>query len=62
MLCRCTEQFFNQHTFKLEESVYREEKIVFAHVPYIDNQPVLDLIEKVTSLLVCSPHAFSNFC
>ncbi len=66
------QQYFNQHTFKLEEAVrvgraggrtvcsaasywcmctcvqlYSSEQIQFAHVEYIDNQPVLDLIEKV---------------
>jgi myosin heavy subunit len=44
-------QFFNFYTFKLEETVYAQEKIDFKHVSYIDNQPVLDLIEmkpKVT--------------
>ena len=40
------QQFFNNYTFKLEESVYQQEKISFAHVAYIDNQPVLDLIES----------------
>ena len=39
------QQFFNNYTFKLEESVYASEKIAFDHVSYIDNQPVLDLIE-----------------
>ena len=38
-------QFFNFYTFKLEETVYAQEKIDFKHVSYIDNQPVLDLIE-----------------
>jgi hypothetical protein len=40
------QQFFNSHTFKKEEEVYRTEQIAFDHVEYIDNQPVLDLIEK----------------
>jgi myosin heavy subunit len=40
------QQFFNQHTFKKEEAVYKQEGVVFKHVEYIDNQPVLDLIEK----------------
>lgn len=40
------QQFFNAHTFKKEEAVYRQEKIAFDHVEYIDNQPVLDLIEQ----------------
>ena len=43
------QQFFNQHTFKLEEKIYTEEGIKFDKVPYIDNQPVLDLIEKKSS-------------
>jgi len=40
------QQFFNNYTFKLEETVYASEKIQFSHVTYIDNQPVLDLIEQ----------------
>lgn len=40
------QQFFNQHTFKKEEELYQAEAIKFVHVQYIDNQPVLDLIEK----------------
>eukprot|EP00013_Stygamoeba_regulata_P023515 CAMPEP_0177666056 /NCGR_PEP_ID=MMETSP0447-20121125/21382_1 /TAXON_ID=0 /ORGANISM="Stygamoeba regulata, Strain BSH-02190019" /LENGTH=1567 /DNA_ID=CAMNT_0019172187 /DNA_START=105 /DNA_END=4808 /DNA_ORIENTATION=- len=40
------QQHFNQHTFKLEEQLYRAEKIQYNHVEFIDNQPVLDLIEQ----------------
>eukprot|EP00472_Partenskyella_glossopodia_P009453 CAMPEP_0197517112 /NCGR_PEP_ID=MMETSP1318-20131121/2083_1 /TAXON_ID=552666 /ORGANISM="Partenskyella glossopodia, Strain RCC365" /LENGTH=1597 /DNA_ID=CAMNT_0043066413 /DNA_START=40 /DNA_END=4833 /DNA_ORIENTATION=+ len=40
------QQFFNQHTFKLEEALYTAEKIKYTKVAYIDNQPVLELIEK----------------
>eukprot|EP01101_Sappina_pedata_P000699 TRINITY_DN10891_c0_g1_i2.p1 TRINITY_DN10891_c0_g1~~TRINITY_DN10891_c0_g1_i2.p1 ORF type:complete len:1456 (-),score=681.29 TRINITY_DN10891_c0_g1_i2:96-4436(-) len=40
------QQHFNSHTFKLEEQVYQNEKISFTHVEFIDNQTVLDLIEK----------------
>eukprot|EP00466_Bigelowiella_natans_P006255 jgi/Bigna1/140911/aug1.59_g15619 len=43
------QQFFNFHTFKQEEKCYREEGIKYKKVPYIDNQPVLDLIEKKPS-------------
>jgi len=43
------QQFFNQYTFKKEEMLYKEEKIQFEHIPYIDNQPVLDLIENKPS-------------
>jgi myosin heavy subunit len=40
------QQNFNQNTFKLEESVYMQEGIQFTKIAYIDNQPVLDLIEQ----------------
>ena len=40
------QQHFNAHTFKLEEEVYKSEKIKFQHVEFIDNQVVLDLIES----------------
>jgi myosin heavy subunit len=40
------QQHFNKHTFQEEESVYRDEKITFSHTAFIDNQPVVDLIEK----------------
>ena len=47
------QQHFNQHTFKLEEQLYRREQIKFDHVEFIDNQPVLDLIElKPKGILV----------
>jgi len=39
------QQHFNNNTFKLEEQVYKNERIPFTHVDFIDNQPVLDLIE-----------------
>jgi hypothetical protein len=40
------QQHFNKHTFKEEESVYTNEQIKFEHIHFIDNQPVVDLIEK----------------
>ena len=40
------QQLFNQSTFTKEEKLYKDERINFDHVPYIDNQPVLDLIES----------------
>lgn len=43
------QQYFNHYTFRLEETVYAQEKISFDHVSYIDNQPVLDLIEQKPS-------------
>ena len=41
------QQHFNQHTFKLEEEVYKSEGIHFDHVEFIDNQIGL---EKVYSI------------
>lgn len=40
------QQHFNQYTFKLEERLYQTEEINYTHITFIDNQPVLDLIEK----------------
>ncbi len=40
------QQHFNASTFKLEEQLYQAEGVQFKHVEFIDNQPVLDLIEK----------------
>lgn len=53
------QQFFNAHTFKLEEQLYQSEKIKFAHVQYIDNQPILDLIEQKPVGTVC---IFTQLC
>ena len=47
------QQHFNKQTFKEEEAVYVSEAIKFDPVPFIDNQPVLRLIEgKPSGLLV----------
>ncbi|ETO28708.1 class VII unconventional myosin [Reticulomyxa filosa] len=40
------QQHFDEHTFKMEELLYRREGIQFDSVHYVDNQPILDLIEK----------------
>ena len=40
------QQHFNKNTFVLEEDTYKAEGIDFDHIEYIDNQDVLDLIEK----------------
>ena len=40
------QQHFNEYTFKLEETVYHSEEIEFFHIDFIDNQPILDMIEK----------------
>mmetsp|Transcript_1433 Transcript_1433/g.1965 ORF Transcript_1433/g.1965 Transcript_1433/m.1965 type:complete len:1132 (-) Transcript_1433:28-3423(-) len=40
------QQQFNRTTFKEEEALYKSEGIAFKHIEFIDNQVVLDLIEK----------------
>ncbi|XVE77891.1 hypothetical protein DITRI_Ditri13aG0100200 [Diplodiscus trichospermus] len=41
------QQLFNQHVFKMEQVVYKTEEIDWSYVEFVDNQDVLDLIEKV---------------
>ncbi|KAJ0053589.1 hypothetical protein Pint_01769 [Pistacia integerrima] len=41
------QQHFNQHVFKMEQNEYSKEEIDWSYVEFIDNQDVLDLIEKV---------------
>ena len=38
------QQHFNNNTFKLEESMYKEEGIEWTHIAFIDNQPMIELI------------------
>jgi len=38
------QQHFNNQTFKLEEAIYKAEKIQFQHVEFIDNKPMIELI------------------
>ncbi|KAK7819479.1 myosin-15 [Quercus suber] len=42
------QQHFNEHVFKMEQEEYSKEKINWSYIEFIDNQDVLDLIEKVT--------------
>ena len=37
----------------MEQEEYRKEKINWSYIEYIDNQDVLDLIEKVFSHFIC---------
>jgi len=43
--------FFNpewlQHVFKMEQEEYTKEEINWSYIEFVDNQDVLDLIEKV---------------
>ncbi|KAL3620616.1 hypothetical protein CASFOL_035528 [Castilleja foliolosa] len=40
------QQHFNQHIFKMEQEEYVKEEINWSYIEYVDNQDVLDLIEK----------------
>jgi len=38
---------FQQHVFKMGQEEYTKEEINWSYVEFVDNQDVLDLIEKV---------------
>ncbi|PIA43173.1 hypothetical protein AQUCO_02000543v1 [Aquilegia coerulea] len=40
------QQHFNEHVFKMEQEEYKKEQINWSYIDFIDNQDVLDLIEK----------------
>lgn len=40
------QQHFNRHVFKVEQEVYKKEEIDWSYIEFVDNQDVLDLIEK----------------
>ncbi|KAJ3695578.1 hypothetical protein LUZ60_000955 [Juncus effusus] len=40
------QQHFNEHVFKMEQEEYSNEEINWSYIEFIDNQDVLDLIEK----------------
>ncbi|KAL9226907.1 hypothetical protein vseg_002666 [Gypsophila vaccaria] len=40
------QQHFNQHVFKMEQEEYNREEINWSYIEFVDNQDVLDLIEK----------------
>ncbi|GAB4830499.1 hypothetical protein Ancab_020210 [Ancistrocladus abbreviatus] len=46
------QQHFNQHVFKMEQEEYTREEIDWSYIEFVDNQDVLDLIEK---------YAFHNY-
>lgn len=39
-----------QHVFKMEQEEYTKEEIDWSYIEFVDNQDVLDLIEKVILL------------
>ncbi|KAG6469013.1 hypothetical protein ZIOFF_073710 [Zingiber officinale] len=40
------QQHFNQHVFKMEQEEYTKEEISWSYIEFVDNQDILDLIEK----------------
>uniref|UniRef100_A0A830CV10 Myosin-15 n=1 Tax=Phtheirospermum japonicum TaxID=374723 RepID=A0A830CV10_9LAMI len=40
------QQHFNEHVFKMEQEEYQKEEINWSYIDFIDNEDVLDLIEK----------------
>ncbi|KAM7250190.1 hypothetical protein ACFE04_022073 [Oxalis oulophora] len=40
------QQHFNQHVFKMEQEEYTKEQIDWSYIEFVDNQDVLDLIER----------------
>jgi myosin-5 len=42
-----------QHVFKMEQEEYEKEEIDWSYIEFVDNQDVLDLIEKVQLTLPC---------
>ena len=40
------QQHFNQHVFKMEQAEYEKEQIDWSYIEFVDNQDVLDLIER----------------
>ncbi|XP_057781954.1 myosin-6-like [Salvia miltiorrhiza] len=40
------QQHFNQHVFKMEQEEYTREEINWSYIEFIDNQDILDMIEK----------------
>ena len=46
------QQHFNQHVFKTEQEEYEKEQIDWSYIDFVDNQDVLDLIEKKPSGII----------
>nr|GFB99256.1 myosin-7-like isoform X1 [Tanacetum cinerariifolium] len=47
------QQHFNQHVFKMEQEEYTKEEIDWSYIEFVDNQDILDLIEKVRAYTSC---------
>ena len=55
MLPTVTIYFFlgGQHVFKMEQEEYTKEEIDWSYIEFVDNQDILDLIEKVCAVYLC---------
>ena len=42
--------FREQHVFKMEQEEYTKEEIDWSYIQFVDNQEILDLIEKVNNI------------
>jgi len=47
-----------QHVFKMEQEEYTKEEINWSYIEFVDNQDVLDLIEKVFLLSLAASCLF----
>ena len=45
------QQHFNQHVFKMEQAEYEREAIDWSYIQFVDNQDVLDLIERKLGII-----------
>lgn len=50
-----------QHVFKMEQEEYTKEEIDWSYIEFVDNQDVLDLIEKVCGVSLHKNLVFSSF-
>ncbi|XP_058008760.1 myosin-11 isoform X2 [Hevea brasiliensis] len=46
------QQHFNQHVFKMDQQEYIKEEIDWSYIEFVDNQDILDLIEKKTGGII----------
>lgn len=47
-----------QHVFKMEQEEYTKEQIDWSYIEFVDNQDVLDLIEKVSCFFLIACFCF----
>ncbi|PNX91377.1 myosin-H heavy chain-like protein, partial [Trifolium pratense] len=53
------QQHFNQHVFKMEQEEYKKEEIDWSYIEFVDNQDILDLIEKIEGISLACDRIFS---